>query len=225
MPQANYLEETRGIAKAPAPEREEGVRVRIVNVHYATIDSAFSFRLYRRWADESAFELRFLTFATVFAVLMTLGCGTPQANLDITAPATVTAGTPFTITVTTMYGGKRDTVINSFVQFTSSDEAAALPPDYLFTSADAGSHTFPNGVTLKTPGSQTITATVNMATGITGTVRVAVSSASLTRSGASPTVPFAALALRFSFGALVLENEKGDSAPYRQSIARFLKVN
>lgn len=109
------------------------------------------------------------------SVLMTLSCATPHATLDITAPSAVAAGTPFTISVTTMYEGSRDSIINSFIHFTSSDTAAILPPDYRFTSADAGSHTWPNGVSLKTPGSQTITATIYMATGINGTVNVKVS--------------------------------------------------
>jgi hypothetical protein len=45
------------------------------------------------------------------------------------------------------------------VSFTSTDSAAVLPGSYTFTSADQGVHTFTNGVTLKTAGSQTITAT------------------------------------------------------------------
>ena len=145
----------------------------------AGFEAPFSPKL-RRFQLDKLYGLHFWTLPMVVAVLMTLGCGTPHATLDITAPATATAGIPFTITVTAIYEGKRDTVINSFVHFTSSDSAAVLPADYLFTAADAGSHTFPDGVTLKTPGSQTITATVNMATGITGTARVTVSSGSLT---------------------------------------------
>lgn len=124
--------------------------------------------------------LRFWALLAAFAALMTAGCGTTHATLDIAAPPTATAGVPFTITVTAMYAGERDTVINSFIHFTSSDSAAVLPSDYLFTPTDAGSHTWTKGITLMTPGSQTITATILNATGINGTVDVRVSSASFT---------------------------------------------
>jgi len=43
------------------------------------------------------------------------------------------------------------------VHFTITDLLAQLPADYMFTSTDAGSHTF--SVTLTTPLSQTITVT------------------------------------------------------------------
>ena len=43
------------------------------------------------------------------------------------------------------------------VQVTSSDGAAVLPGDYAFVSGDGGAHQF--SVTLKTAGSQSITAT------------------------------------------------------------------
>jgi len=108
-------------------------------------------------------------------ILVTLSCATPHATLVITAPSAVTADTPFTITVTTLYQGKQDTAINSVVEFTSSDKAAILPPNYRFVPSDAGVHTFTNGVTMKTPGNQTITATIYMASGINGTATVTVS--------------------------------------------------
>src|SRR5262249_11096774 len=43
------------------------------------------------------------------------------------------------------------------VHFTSSDPQATRPPDYTFTAADMGQHTFT--VTLRTAGSQTVTVT------------------------------------------------------------------
>jgi hypothetical protein len=106
---------------------------------------------------------------------MTLGCGTTHATLNIVAPSTATAGTPFTVTVIVLYQGRPDTAINSAIHFTSSDSSAIVPGDYYFTSADAGSHTWTNGVTLKTPGSQTIGASIIMATGINGTATITVS--------------------------------------------------
>ena len=109
------------------------------------------------------------------SALVTLSCATPHATLDITAPSAVTAGAPFTITVTTIYQGQQDTVTNNVLRFTSSDKAAILPHDYRFVPSDGGFRSFPNGVTLKTPGIQTITATMYMATGINGTATCKVS--------------------------------------------------
>ena len=103
------------------------------------------------------------------------GCGTTHATLQFTAPAAVTSGTPFTVTVTVLYEGKPDTVINSRIHFTSSDPAAVLPGDYYFTPTDAGSHTWPNGFILITPGSQTISGEIIAATGINGSANIPVS--------------------------------------------------
>jgi len=120
-------------------------------------------------------------YAAVTACMMA-GCGTtPHATLQFTAPGNVTAGKPFTVTVTVLYAGKADTVINSPVHFTSSDPAAILPANYSFTPSDAGSHTWTNGFVLATPGSQTIsgyvflTSNANQESGINGSTRITVS--------------------------------------------------
>jgi hypothetical protein len=114
-----------------------------------------------------------LTAAVAGAV--TFGCGTPHAILDIGAPSNATAGSPFTVTVTAMVGGSRDTAINTAIHFTSSDSTAVLPADYYFNAADAGSHTFTNGATLMTAGNQSITATEVGVPGLNGTVYITVS--------------------------------------------------
>jgi hypothetical protein len=108
-------------------------------------------------------------------VLSTSGCGTTHATLQFVAPSTATRGTPFTVTVNVLYEGKADPVINSPIHFTSSDPSALLPPDYYFTPADAGSHTWTNGFTLSTPGTQTISGTIFDAAGINGSATVTVS--------------------------------------------------
>ena len=54
------------------------------------------------------------------------------------------------------------------IHMTSSDAQAGLPANYTFTSADDGSHTFT--VTLKTSGSQSITATDTATPAVTGTL-------------------------------------------------------
>jgi hypothetical protein len=103
------------------------------------------------------------------------GCGNTHATLDFVAPSTAMAGTPFTVTVNVVYQGKPDTIINSRIHFTSSDPAAVLPPDYYFNSADGGSHTWINGFTLSTAGSQTISGSIFDATGINGSATISVS--------------------------------------------------
>jgi len=106
---------------------------------------------------------------------MASGCATPHAVLNFATPSTVTAASSFTVTVTVTLDGNRDTIINSYISFTSSDPAAVLPVKYRFTPADAGSHTWTNGFTLMTPGNQTISATIYDATGINGTANITVS--------------------------------------------------
>jgi hypothetical protein len=118
--------------------------------------------------------LRLCALSGVIAGLLTFGCGT-HATLVITVPSSAVAGQPFTVTVTAMVGGSRDTIINSPIRFTSSDSAAVLPPIYYFNANDAGSHTFSNGVILTTAGSQSITATAVGASGLNGTANVTVS--------------------------------------------------
>jgi Bacterial Ig domain len=60
------------------------------------------------------------------------------------------------------------------VTFSSTDRGATLPQNYTFTSADEGVHEFSRGVTLKTAGSQTITATDLAFSAITGSQTIAV---------------------------------------------------
>ncbi len=67
------------------------------------------------------------------------------AKLIVAAPATVTAGAPFSYTVTAEDAfGNVETGYAGIVHFTAStaDAQAVLPADYTFTAADAGVHTF-----------------------------------------------------------------------------------
>jgi hypothetical protein len=74
----------------------------------------------------------------------------------LTAPATATAGVPFTVTVTAEDAyGNTATGYRGTVQFTSTDGAATLPKNYTFTAASNGKHSF--SVTLRTTGKQTLT--------------------------------------------------------------------
>jgi len=145
------------------------------NSRFARFAVRFLGKSRRLGAGTKTSSLRLSALASAIAISMTFACSTPHAILDFTAPSTATAGSPFTVTVTVTIGGKRDTIINSHIHFTSSDPEAVLPGDYTFTPADAGSHTWTDGFTLMTPGNQTISASIFDASGINGTAKVTVS--------------------------------------------------
>ena len=113
------------------------------------------------------------------------GLGSPMANLIVgsldgssassndtlvvAASNAVTAGTSFNVTVTAdNSSGATDTGYLGTIHFTSSDVQAGLPANFTFTAADLGTYTFT--VTLKTAGSQSITATDTTTSAVTGTV-------------------------------------------------------
>jgi hypothetical protein len=99
----------------------------------------------------------------------------PATSLRIDAPSTMTAGSPFDVTVTALNSsGNVGSTYTGTIHFTSSDPQAALPADYTFTAADNGAHTFSNEVILDTPGTQTVTAT-DTASSITGSATITVS--------------------------------------------------
>ena len=114
-----------------------------------------------------------LILGTGIVVLSQGSCGGSHAILVLTGPSNVVAGQPFSMTVTAMYQSQRDTAIDGPIHFTTSDSAASLPTLYIFTSADAGSHTF-SGLSLVTPGQQTITVSDYDATPIAGTMNIMV---------------------------------------------------
>ncbi len=99
------------------------------------------------------------------------------ASLAFTGlPSSVGAGSSFNLVVTAYDAyGNLATGYTDTIAFTSGDPLAFVPPNYTFTTADAGSHTF--SVTLSTLGAQWITAT-DIATSITvsSTISVAASS-------------------------------------------------
>jgi hypothetical protein len=125
------------------------------------------------------------------------GLGSPLANLVIgsldgttstaspdtlvvSASSTATAGNSFSVTVTAdKSGGTVDTGYVGTVHFTSTDGQAVLPANYTFTAADQGKHTFT--VTLRTAGTQKVTATDTAASSTSGTATIAVSPAAASR--------------------------------------------
>jgi hypothetical protein len=82
-------------------------------------------------------------------------------------PSSTQAGTAGSFSVTALNpDGSIDTSYTGTVYFTSSDNQAALPANYTFTATDAGQHTF--SATLKTAGSQSLTAADTSTTGLAG---------------------------------------------------------
>jgi uncharacterized repeat protein (TIGR03803 family) len=82
-------------------------------------------------------------------------------------PSSATAGAAGSFTVTALNAdGTVNTGYTGTVTFSSSDPQAVLPPSYTFTAADQGVHTF--SATLKTAGSQAITATDAATGSVTG---------------------------------------------------------
>jgi hypothetical protein len=92
----------------------------------------------------------------------------PSPSFALTGfPSSTTAGVAHTFTVTALNAnGTVNTGYTGTVLFTSSDPQAALAASYTFTAADQGVHTFT--VTLKTAGSQSITATDTVTGNING---------------------------------------------------------
>jgi hypothetical protein len=82
-------------------------------------------------------------------------------------PTTTTAGVAGSFTLTAVnHDGSTDAGYTGTVHFTSSDPGAVLPADYTFTTADNGAHPF--SATLKTAGTQSLTATDTASGIITG---------------------------------------------------------
>src|SRR5271155_5868210 len=91
-------------------------------------------------------------------------------HFSVSAPASATAGTAFSITVTAL-NASSNTVTNysGTVHFTSTDTQAVLPANSTLTN---GTGTF--SVTLKTAGGQQIAATDTVAASLTGSTPIPV---------------------------------------------------
>ncbi len=79
------------------------------------------------------------------------------------------AGTASNVTVTAL--DEYDNTATGYtgtINFTSTDPRAVLPANYTFVVGDAGVKTFTTGVTLKTGGEQSVTATDTVTATITG---------------------------------------------------------
>ena len=108
-----------------------------------------------------------------------------QLVINPAAPASAVSGIVLSLTVKAEDGS--NTVDGGFVgtvHVASSDPSAVLPADYLYTSGDAGSHTF--AVTLKTFGSQTVTFSSGSLTDAVATVTVTASKLVFSSTPSSP---------------------------------------
>ena len=115
----------------------------------------------------------------------------------ILGPSSVTAATPFTISVTAKDAyGNRVTGYRGTVQFSSSDPGAMVPAPYPFTATDAGTHTF--SITLNTAGTQAVTVSDSKHAAIKGSISITVS---------GPVAPSLAASLRRWIGGSLAGSE------------------
>ncbi len=90
------------------------------------------------------------------AFVAKISAATTHLNLSPSANPVI-AGMSFDLTVKALnITNQIDPSYRGTIHFTSSDPQATLPPDYTFTPADNGVHTFMMMTTLRTAGSQTI---------------------------------------------------------------------
>jgi hypothetical protein len=90
-------------------------------------------------------------------------------------PETTDAGAALTVTVTAEDPfGQTAVGYGGTVTFSSSDGSATLPADYAFTAADAGSHTFTDGVAFFQNGNQTLTVSDTGDPGLSATATILV---------------------------------------------------
>lgn len=140
----------------------------------ATLPAGYTFTTADRGAR--AFPVRLVSIGSQSLTVADPANGFTATQSDITVnpllvlegfPATTTAGTANTFTVSVkdangnVFSGYAGTV-----HFTSSDAQAVLPDDYTFVPEDGGTRTF--SATLRTAGSQSITATDTANGNITG---------------------------------------------------------
>lgn len=111
----------------------------------------------------------------------TVSAGT-VSRFSVTLPATATAGTPVTATITALNSaGYRISGYRGTLHFASTDGAATLPGDYQFTADDAGQHAF--AITLTTAGGRAVTVRDTVATSAAGAATVTVGAGAATRLG------------------------------------------
>jgi hypothetical protein len=97
----------------------------------------------------------------------------PAASLTLTLPASANAGASLDakISLFDRFGNAATGYLGT-VGFFSSDTQASLPSPVTFTAGDAGTHTLAGGVSLRTVGAQTVTASDAVTAALTATSQV-----------------------------------------------------
>ena len=112
----------------------------------------------------------------------TVNPGAATQLVVTSTPASVTAGSAFSTTISAKdAGGNTVTGYTGTVHFTSSDSQSTLAGNYTFVGGDNGTHTFANGVTLKTAGSQSFTVAETSPGALSVTTNITVNAAAATR--------------------------------------------
>ncbi len=96
----------------------------------------------------------------------------PAVSLDVTGisdPLTAGATSDVIVTARDQFGNVATGYTGTIVFTTTDPGAVVLPGDFTFVTGDAGVHLFAAGVTLQTPGEQTVTATDTLDLTINGT--------------------------------------------------------
>jgi len=116
--------------------------------------------------------------------------------------SSTTAGVANTMTVTAKDAFSNvKTNYTGTVVFTSGDPQSVLPATYTFVGGDNGSHTFTSGVTLKTAGVWSVTATVDSASGSHTSINVSAAAATTLVYTTFPSIPQADQCMEFQVNA------------------------
>jgi hypothetical protein len=114
----------------------------------------------------SASEVATPTITGSQSVTVNAGPASSLVVKNVSSPATAGVASNVTVEAQDGYGNVATSYLGT-VSFSSNDSAAVLPLNYTFTGADAGTHTFTNGVTLNTAGAgKTVTANDGTFTGV-----------------------------------------------------------
>jgi DNA/RNA endonuclease G (NUC1) len=144
------------------------------------------------------------SLCTTATVNVTVNPAPPATHFSVTAPANVTNGAAFNVTVTALDASNATaTGYTGTVHFTSSS-TGTLPSDYTFTAGDLGAHTF--SVTLTSNGSRTITATDTVTNTINGTATTNVLSTATHYSVTAPASTMAGTPFNVTVTALDASN-------------------
>lgn len=138
-----------------------------------TPDTLYHFRM---WFDPDAIAG---TSDAVYGTDQTFRTAGAVTHFSVSAPASVSGGTPISVTVTAK--DATETTVTGYrgtISFSSSDGSAAVPANHVFTAGESGVATV-SGVAFSTAGTQTITAQDTARAGVNGKATVSVTSSAV----------------------------------------------